>query len=334
MFLLYSALFPVSRLLQFIFCLFTLQLPISALSIAFLWISWICRAHTSKYGQDTDWSEQDARDVRHMQEALLGIVTDLAITETQGIDSRVRRKAFQVLGDMYWLFGGDMFHSSKGANRHLLYQTCPETIQTECENFVRTEIELWGDKVHKKMATLRLARTPKAARDQETEDRDSDDEDKNDETEADPSELLEDERLAAAQIEQEDKYEMFAPVFSFMRQIILKDFSMPHAVAVIAHFGRFGHEFDEGVKRVVASIKAQTTEGPSKQIRDHKAEKFMDVCLESLKEVRRVFKAHCHSNSFILTIFLTMWPLLPIFIVLRSLHGRPCAVIESGATAR
>ncbi|KAF9558489.1 hypothetical protein EC968_007086 [Mortierella alpina] len=274
------------------------ELPISALSIAFLWISWICRARASKYGQDTDWSEQDVREVRHMQEALLGMVTNLAITETQGIDSRVRRKAFQVLGDMYWLFGGDMFHSSRGANRHLLYKACPETIQAECENFVRTEIELWGEKVQEKMEALRLARTPKAARGHESESRDSDDEDKNDETGADPFELLEDEKLAAAQVEQEDKYEMFVPVFSFMRQIILKDFSMPHAVAVIAHYGRFGHEFDEGVKRVVASIKAQTTESPSKQVRDQKAEKFMDVCMESLKEAFEVFlDGHVQSSS-------------------------------------
>ncbi|KAF9983279.1 hypothetical protein BGZ75_005267 [Mortierella antarctica] len=274
------------------------ELPISALSIAFLWISWICRAHTSKYGQDTDWSEQDVRDVRHMQEALLGMVTDLAITETQGIDSRVRRKAFQVLGDLYWLFGGDMFHSSRGVNRHLLYKTCPETIQAECESFVRTEIELWGEKVLEKMEALRLARTPKAAHGHEREGRHSDDEDRDDETGADPSELLEDEKLAAAQVEQEDKYEMFVPVFSYMRQIILKDFSMPHAVAVIAHYGRFGHEFDEGVKRVVASIKAQTTEGPSKQVRDHKAEKFMDVCMESLKESFEVFMdGHVQSST-------------------------------------
>ncbi|KAF9947344.1 hypothetical protein BGZ70_002724 [Mortierella alpina] len=275
------------------------ELPISALSVAFLWISWICRAHASKYGQDTDWSEQDVRDVRHMQEALLGMVTDLAITETQGIDSRVRRKAFQVLGDMYWLFGGDMFHSSRGANRHLLYKPCPETIQAECESFVRTEIELWGEKVQEKMEALRLARTPKAARGHEAEDRDSDDEEnRNDETGADPSELLEDEKLAAAQVEQEDKNEMFVPVFSFMRQIILKDFSMPHAVAVIANYGRFGHEFDEGVKRVVASIKAQTTEGPSKQVRDHKAEKFMDVCMESLKESFEIFMdGHVQSSN-------------------------------------
>ncbi|KAG0201931.1 hypothetical protein BGX28_005396 [Mortierella sp. GBA30] len=277
------------------------ELPISALSISFLWISWVCRGNTSKYGQETDWSEHDARAVLDMQDALVDIITDLAIKESQGVDGRVRRKAFQVLGDIHWLFGGDMFHLSKGTNRHLLYKTCPETIQAECETFVRTEIELWGEKVQEKIGMLRLARTPKEnSPRQNAESKDSEDDagDGNGETTADPSELLEDEKIAAAQVEQEDKYEMFIPVFAFMRQIILKDFSMGHAPAVIAQYGRFGHEFDEGVKRVVSSIKAQTIEGISRQARDQKAQDFMNVCMESLKESFEVFvDGQVHSTN-------------------------------------
>ncbi|KAG0252704.1 hypothetical protein BG011_006843 [Mortierella polycephala] len=266
------------------------ELLISALSISFLWVSWVCRGIVAKCGQNSDWTEQDALDVLQMQESLVSIVSDLAIKEGQNVDSRVRRRAFQVLGDLYWLFGGDMFHVSKGVNRHRLFMTCPESTQTECEDFVRTEIELWSEKVKEKMKALRTARTPKATQgtNEEDEELDSDDEN-NAKDNGDPSEILEDERLAAAQIEQEDKYEMFGTVFSFMRQIILKDFSMDHATTVIAHYGRFGVEFDEGVKRVVAAIKSQTSEGVSRPARDRKAEIFMEVCLDSLKESFELF---------------------------------------------
>ncbi|KAF9119033.1 hypothetical protein BGW39_000659 [Mortierella sp. 14UC] len=263
------------------------ELTISALSISFLWISWVCRNNASKHGQDADWTEEDVREVLHMRDTLVQTISGLTEKENQGVDARLRRKAFQVLGDIYWLFGGDMFHSSKGANRHSLYMTCPEATQAECERFVRSELDLWGEKVQEKAKALQEARTPKAVTD--AADASSENEDDGADKDAEAAELLEDERLAAAQIEQEDKYEMFGTVFSFMRQIILKDFSMEHATAVISQYGRFGAEFDEGVKRVVTSIKAQTTAGASRQANQHKTEVFMSVCMESLKQAFELF---------------------------------------------
>ncbi|KAG0281591.1 hypothetical protein BGZ95_001943 [Linnemannia exigua] len=168
-----------------------------------------------------------------------------------------------------------------------LYMACPEATQAECETFVRSELDLWGEKVKEKSEALRAARTPKAGDDDADANSEGDDEGANKDTET--AELLEDERLAAAQIEQEDKYEMFGTVFSFMRQIILKDFSMEHATAVVSQYGRFGAEFDEGVKRVVTSLKAQTTASASRQVNQHKTEVFMSVCMESLKQAFELF---------------------------------------------
>jgi cohesin complex subunit SA-1/2 len=256
---------------------------ISALSIAFLWISWVCRGLSSKGGPDADWSEQDVSDVLDKQTSLLRVASDLAFNDALDVDARVRRKAFLILGDMYWLFGGDMFHVTKGVNRHRLHMTCPETTQIECEHFVRSEIELLADKVQEKLTALQEARRSKASQDKP--DGSDDDEDTNDDNEDDSAVVLEEEKQAAAQVELEEKHEMFGTVFSFMRQIILKDCSMEHAPALLAQFGRFGIEFDEGIKRVVTAIKAQTADGHSRQMRAHKAETFMDVCLESLKKV-------------------------------------------------
>ncbi|KAG0370714.1 hypothetical protein BGX24_001937 [Mortierella sp. AD032] len=263
------------------------ELPISALSISFLWISWVCRNNASKHGQDADWAEEDVQEMLHMRDTLIQTISGLTGKENQGVDARLRRKAFQILGDIYWLFGGDMFHSSKGANRHSLYMTCPEAIQAECESFVRLELDLWGEKVQEKAEALRAARTPKAGDNDADANSESGDEGANKDTET--AELLDDERLAAAQIEQEDKYEMFGTVFSFMRQIILKDFSMEHATAVVSQYGRFGAEFDEGVKRVVNSLKAQTTASTSRQANLNKTEVFMSVCMESLKQAFELF---------------------------------------------
>ncbi|KAI8600205.1 hypothetical protein EDD21DRAFT_377786 [Dissophora ornata] len=257
----------------------------SALTISFLWISWLCRGYAAKYDQNADWKEDDVQELLHVQESLVHIVLDLATKDVHDIDPRVRRRAFQILGDIYWLFGGDMFHSSKGTNRHMLYMTCPESTQAECEEFLRSELDLWDEKVQEKMKSLREARISKAPLDGEADTPvdESESEDERDDA-TDEAEVAEDEKLAAEQIEHEDKYEMFGTVFSFMRQIMLKDFSMGHATAVIARYGRFGAEYDEGVKRVVASIKAQTAEGLTKQARDQKAEVFMGVCLDSLEE--------------------------------------------------
>ncbi|KAG0057519.1 hypothetical protein BGZ83_009158 [Gryganskiella cystojenkinii] len=262
------------------------EILISALSIAFLWISWVCRALASKSGPDADWNEQDANDVLQKQRALLGVASDLAIKGEQEPDTRVRRRAFQVLGDLAWLFGGDMFHVSKGPNRHVLYLTCPEATQVECENFVRTELDLWAEKVQEKMTASKEVRRARNAKQNNragsAEDELADDEEEENAEEL--VELLEDEKQAAALVEQEEKHEMFGTVFSFMRQIILKDFSMKRATTVISQYGRFGAEFDEGVKRVVTAIKSQTSEGLSRQARAHNAEIFMDVCLDSLKQ--------------------------------------------------
>lgn len=249
----------------------------------------MCRGKATKYDQNADWTEDDIQELLNMRESLVTVVVDLATNANANanVDARVRRRAFQILGDLYWLFGGDMFHASKGPNRHRLYMTCPETTQTECERFLRSELDLWEEKVRQKMTALRKARAPKATSNEDMEDLlEEAQEDTTDKDETlDIAELLEDERLAAEQIEQEDKYEMFGTVFSFMRQIMLKDFSMVHATAVIARYGRFGAEYDEGVKRVVTSIKAQTSEGASKLARDQKTDVFMAVCLSSLKEV-------------------------------------------------
>ncbi|KAF9095132.1 hypothetical protein BGX23_000991 [Mortierella sp. AD031] len=260
------------------------ELTVSALSISFLWISWVCRNNAFKNGQDADWTEDDAQEMLHMRDALVRTVSGLAIKESQGVDARLRRKAFQVLGDVYWLFGGDMFHASKGINRHSLYMTCPEVTQLECENFVKSELVLWREKIQEKAASLKAARIPKTGTNDAEADVDAENDVEGADKDAEAAELLEDEKLAAAQIEQEDKYEMFGTVFSFMRQIILKDFSMEHATAVIAHYGRFGVEFDEGVKRVVAALKAQTTTGPTKQACQQRTEVFMSVCMDSLKQ--------------------------------------------------
>lgn len=257
---------------------------ISALSIAFLWISWVCRDVASKSGPDADWTEQDAGGILEKQGSLLRVASELTAKGVLDVDTRVRRRAFQVIGDMYWLFGGDMFHVTKGANRHLLYLACPEATQVECENFVRSEIDLWAERVQEKMATLQEARQSMAARNKRAGTADEE-EDVDNENEDNLADILEDEKQAAAQVEQEEKHEMFGTVFSFMRQIILKDFSLEHATAVLAQYGRFGVEFDEGVKRVVTAIKAQTSSGMSKQMRAQKAETFMSVCLESLMRV-------------------------------------------------
>ncbi|KAF9993458.1 hypothetical protein BGZ79_001848, partial [Entomortierella chlamydospora] len=272
------------------------EILISALSISFLWISWVCRDTASKYDQNADWSEEDVQDILYMQESLVRIVSDFTAKNSKDIDARVRRRAFQILGDIYWLFGGDMFHASKGPNRHLLYMTCSESVQSECEAFLRSELDLWEEKVREKMSALRAARTPKPTEgDIPAENNDSGNENNKEE---DNAEILEDEKMAAAQIEQEDKYEMFGTVFSFMRQIMLKDFTMGHATAVIARYGCFGVEYDEGVKRVVASIKAQTTEGLSKQARDQKSETFIGVCLDSLNESIEIYvNGHVRSNG-------------------------------------
>ncbi|KAF8966013.1 hypothetical protein BGZ46_000453 [Entomortierella lignicola] len=259
------------------------EILISALSISFLWISWVCRDTASKYDQNADWKEEDVQDILYMQESLVRIVSDFTANNSKDIDARVRRRAFQILGDIYWLFGGDMFHASKGPNRRLLYMTCSESVQTECETFLRSELDLWNEKVREKMRSIQAARPSKTTEDGvQAENNDSDAE--GSDLRENEAEALEDEKLAAAQIEQEDKYEMFGTVFSFMRQIMLKDFTMEHSTAVIARYGCFGAEYDEGVKRVVTSIKAQTTEGASKQSRDQKAETFMRVCLDSVNE--------------------------------------------------
>ncbi|KAG0337400.1 hypothetical protein BG000_005471, partial [Podila horticola] len=252
---------------------------VSALSVAFFWISWDCRNNSAKNGQDCDWSENDANEVAHMQEALLRVSSNLAIKEGQTIDVRAKRKAFQTIGDVYWLFGGDMFHPSKGANRHRLFLTCPEETQTECEIFLRSEIELWGDKVQEKFQSLEEARKANANVDQP-----QNNEEDEEESEEEIAETVSNEQQAAAQIQQEDKHEMFGTVFSFMRQIMLGDFDMSHATAVIAQYGRFGNEFDEGVKRVVNSIKSQTAQSLLRATRQEKVEQFMTVCLDSLKE--------------------------------------------------
>ncbi|KAG0363151.1 hypothetical protein BG005_002666 [Podila minutissima] len=243
---------------------------VSALSVSFFWISWDCRNNSTKNGQDSDWSENDATEVVHMQEALLRVSSNLAIKEGQTIDVRARRKAFQTIGDVYWLFGGDMFHPSKGANRHRLFLTCPEETQTECEKFLRSEIDLWSEKVQEKFQSLEEARKANANDDQSLNN-DSEEE----ESEEEITEIVNNEQQAAAQIQQEDKHEMFGTVFSFMRQIMLGDFDMRHATAVIAQYGRFGNEFDEGVKRVVNSIKSQTAQSLVRAMRQEKAEQFM-----------------------------------------------------------
>ncbi|KAG0027672.1 hypothetical protein BGZ81_005371 [Podila clonocystis] len=253
---------------------------VSALSVAFFWISWDCRNNSTKNGQDSDWSENDATEVVHMQEALLRVSSNLAIKEGQTIDVRARRKAFQTIGDVYWLFGGDMFHISKGTNRHRLFLTCPEETQTKCEDFLRCEIELWGEKIQETFQSLEVVRKANANDYQSQRNNDSD----NEESEEEIAEIVSNEQQAAAQIQQEDKHEMFGTVFSFMRQIMLGDFDMSHATAIIAQYGRFGNEFDEGVKRVVNSIKSQTAQSLLRATRQEKAEQFMTVCLDSLKE--------------------------------------------------
>ncbi|KAF9389706.1 hypothetical protein CPB97_010786 [Podila verticillata] len=252
---------------------------VSALSVAFFWISWDCRNNSTKNGQDSDWSENDTTEVVHMQEALLRVSSNLAIKEGHAIDVRARRKAYQTIGDVYWLFGGDMFHPSKGTNRHRLFLACPEETQTECENFLRSEIELWGEKVQEKFQLLEEARKASMDDDQSQQNDDSDEEGSEEE-----AEIVSKEQWAASQIRQEEKHEMFSTVFSFMRQIMLGDFDMSHASAVIAQYGRFGNEFDEGVKRVVNSIKSQTAQSLVRATRQQKAEQFMVVCLDSLKE--------------------------------------------------
>ncbi|KAF9189171.1 hypothetical protein BGZ49_003862, partial [Haplosporangium sp. Z 27] len=273
------------------------EILISALSISFLWISWVCRDTASKYDQNADWKEEDVQDILYMQESLVRIVSDFTANNSKDIDARVRRRAFQILGDIYWLFGGDMFHASKGPNRRLLYMTCSESVQTECETFLRSELDLWNEKVREKMRSIQAARPSKTTEDGvQAENNDSDAE--GSDLRENEAEALEDEKLAAAQIEQEDKYEMFGTVFSFMRQIMLKDFTMEHSTAVIARYGCFGAEYDEGVKRVVTSIKAQTTEGASKQSRDQKAETFMRVCLDSLNESIEIYlNGHVKSSN-------------------------------------
>ncbi|KAF9917949.1 hypothetical protein FBU30_000451 [Linnemannia zychae] len=274
------------------------ELAISALSIAFLWISWVCRNNASKNGHDVDWAKDDVQEMVHMREALVRTINSLIAKENQDVDARLRRKAFQILGDIYWLFGGDMFHFSKGVNRHSLYMTCPESIQAECEDFVRSELDLWGEKVQDKAKSLKAARTPKTGIDNGEEDSNPMSDDERVGKEAEIAELLEDERLAAIQIEQEDKYEMFGTVFSFMRQIILKDFSMKHATAVIAQYGRFGTEFDEGVKRVVGALKAQTTSGTTRHANQQATEVFMSVCMDSLKQAFDLFvEGHVKSTN-------------------------------------
>ncbi|KAG0280399.1 hypothetical protein BGZ96_001569 [Linnemannia gamsii] len=274
------------------------ELTISALSISFLWISWVCRDNASKNGQDADWTADDAQELLKMRDALVRTISGLTDRDNQDVDARLRRKAFQVLGDIYWLFGGDMFHSSKGVNRHSLYMTCPEATQAECESFVRSELDLWGEKVQEKAKALREARTPKAGTGEKGADASPDSDDDGAEKDSENEELLEDENLAAALIEQEDKYEMFGTVFSFMRQIILKDFSMEHATAVVAHYGRFGAEFDEGVKRVVTALKAQTTSGASRLANQKNTEVFMSVCMASLKQAFELFvDGHTRSTN-------------------------------------
>ncbi|KAG0062370.1 hypothetical protein BGZ90_003117 [Linnemannia elongata] len=252
----------------------------------------------AEHGQDADWTEDDAQEVLHMRDALIRTISGLTDKDNHDVDARLRRKSFQVLGDIYWLFGGDMFHSSKGANRHSLYMTCPEATQAECESFVRSELDLWGEKVREKVKAIQAARTPTAGTDGAGADANPESDEDGAERDAEAEELLEDEKLAAAQIEQEDKYEMFGTVFSFMRQIILKDFSMEHAVAVIAQYGRFGAEFDEGVKRVVTAIKAQTNSSASRQANQQKTEVFMSVCMASLKQAFELFvDGHVRSTN-------------------------------------
>ncbi|KAF9431079.1 hypothetical protein BGZ94_009465 [Podila epigama] len=260
------------------------EIAISALSIAFLWISWVCRANSSKNGQDSDWTENDTTEAVHMQESLVRAASRLAIRrEGLTVGVRVRRKAFEVLGGIYWLFGGDMFHSSKGVNRHRLFLRCPEETQVECEEFVRSEIGLWGEKVGEKIKELEEARQANAAQAGQSQGQ-TDADSESEATEQETKEIVENERLAASLVEQEEKHEMFGTVFSFMRQIILGDIDMSHAKTVVGHYGRFGAEFDEGVKRVMTEIRSRTSQGQTKAIRDQVSEKFMSVCLDSLKE--------------------------------------------------
>ncbi|KAF9975038.1 hypothetical protein BGZ73_001445 [Actinomortierella ambigua] len=289
------------------------EMVMSAMSISFLWISWLCRGLLSRHSQDSgDWTEAEATEMKEMRDGLMRMLQQMTLSGEMArtIDAKVRRKAFQTMGDLYWLFGSDMFHVSQGAQRHSLWLRCDEQTQEGCEQFVRSELELWEGKLREHKAKLRQARS-KSAYSLET-DMEVDEQGDNNGGEGPSSGKKNeksaittnfDEPLSDAEAEDEiekaalldadqgnlvgsgDKYEMFGTVLSYMRQLMLKDLDMKHAAAVVSQYGRFGSEYDEGVKRVVTAIKQGAMEGQYASERLRKMEAFMsEVVVDSLKE--------------------------------------------------
>ncbi|KAF9162211.1 hypothetical protein DFQ26_003750 [Actinomortierella ambigua] len=316
------------------------EMVMSAMSIGFLWISWLCRGLLSRHGaqESKDWTEAEASEMKEMRDGLIRLLQRMVTVRVmsssgetaQTVDPKIRRKAFQTMGDLYWLFGSDMFHASQGPHRHSLWLRCDESTQEGCEQFVRSELELWEQKLSEHKAKLRRTRnktTHSLEMDMEVDqDEDEDNEDESsggegpstsslgknkmknksksnnnskkkkraaanfDEPLSDVEAEDEIERAALLDAEQgklsgDNKYEMFGTVLSYMRQLMLRDLDMKHAVAVVSQYGRFGGEYDEGVKRVVTAIKQGAMEGQYASDRLRKMEAFMSqVVVESLKE--------------------------------------------------
>ncbi|KAL1914643.1 uncharacterized protein VTP21DRAFT_8054 [Calcarisporiella thermophila] len=124
------------------------KMIIAGISTLFQHLSWNLKTtHSSNIEEDLSTEAYEL--LRTERSNLLEMFDEYAFQSENRNDrpttEGVRRTAFTMLGDLYWLFTSDLFYNARGRNMRRLYLRCPLTTQKKIEEAITKEIEDWRE---------------------------------------------------------------------------------------------------------------------------------------------------------------------------------------------
>ncbi|CAJ0899220.1 10640_t:CDS:10 [Entrophospora sp. SA101] len=240
-------------------------------AIGFLWyfLLWKVDNITPKDHEMMDISVVTFNDLIDKREQIVNTLFELGISTTSEALRTIKTAAFKTLGNIYWLFSSNIFHSSNGPSFSKMRLICSSEVQENMKRFVKEEIERFRGVI--KTAQLRLAEVIQ------------NDEDEDEEASDQEAEKLvkKSSKNVEALIDPEERLKFMEIVGTLLRGVRGGWFQVEHSAVIISQFGTLGSDLDEVIKKLLQDFKERISGG--------EASVFANVCIESLKKSHQLY---------------------------------------------
>ncbi|KAG9307285.1 hypothetical protein G9A89_017113 [Geosiphon pyriformis] len=216
------------------------KIIVSAANFLWYYIMWKVDDISEKEDENQDADPETVAKFMARRDKIVDILSSLVTFEPA--ISNVRKTAFKILGNIYWLFSSDIFYSPSCPNVSKLRLPCPSSLQAQFASFVEGEI---------KRLKQDLDEALKKFEDEIQNDMNEDDEDDEETTRNKHRKFHDLDVILTA----EQKYEFLEIIGTILRGTRGGFFDIKLSASVIAQFGKFGNDVDDVIKRVIQEFK-------------------------------------------------------------------------------